>query len=115
MKRKYISQKSEKFKQESGHITLFALRPRQKFMFHLFLCLEAYCSKMTQNEVTVLCCEGVITLTYLPFPYVSTAMGAHLVNLEYFLFIQSETRILGSAFKTQNISDTRQQPEVFYF
>lgn len=49
-------------------MTFFALRPRQKFKFHLFLCLEAYCLTMNQNEVTVLCCEGVKTLTYPPFP-----------------------------------------------
>jgi len=56
MKGKYISQESEKFKKESGYVTFFALRPRQKFKFHLFLCLEAYYPKMTQNEVTALCC-----------------------------------------------------------
>jgi hypothetical protein len=79
-----------------------ALRPRQKFKFYLFPCLEAYCRKMTQYEVTVLCCEVIITLTYPPFPSVSTAMVAHHVNLEFFFFIQSETRILSSAFKTRN-------------
>jgi hypothetical protein len=50
---KYIRQESEKFRQESGYVTFFALRPRQIFKFHLFLCLETYCPRMTQNEVTV--------------------------------------------------------------
>jgi len=39
MKGKYISQESEKFKEECGYMTFFSLRPRQKFKFHLSICL----------------------------------------------------------------------------